>query len=131
MKKIRILAIFAVLVAILIPLTVSAAGVFYCSTSVTTGGTGSISDPWACSTAAQLDTVINDNICDIYSGGYLYQVYPDSYRYHVVTWYSVDDCRVTSQLIMPGSHRIRELMCPLPISLALLPWSERDCWPWV
>ena len=114
MKKIRILAIFAVLVVILIPLTVSAAGVFYCSTSVTTGGTGSITDPWACSTAAELDTVINDVVCDTYNGGYLYQVYPDSYRYHIVTWYSVDDCRVTSTTDYAGIPPYTGVDVPTP-----------------
>lgn len=96
MKKFRILAIFAILVAIIIPTTVSAAGTFYCSSTVTTGGTGTLSDPWACSDATQLDSVINDQVCDIYSGGDLYQLFPNSYRYHVVTYYSVTDCRVTA-----------------------------------
>jgi len=35
-------------------------------------------------------------ICDIYSGGDLYQLFPSSYRYHVITWYSATDCRVTA-----------------------------------
>ncbi len=96
MKKFRILAIFAILVAIMIPTAVSAAGTFYCSSTVTMGGTGTLSDPWACSDATQLDSVINDQVCDIYSGGDLYQLFPNSYRYHVVTWYSVTDCRVTA-----------------------------------
>jgi hypothetical protein len=96
MKKLRIIAILAILIAILIPVTVNAGGVFYCSTSITVDGTGSYTDPWACSDDTQLDTVINDYICDTYSGGYLYQIFPDSYRYHVITWYSDVDCRVTS-----------------------------------
>ncbi|NQS91363.1 MAG: hypothetical protein HQ574_03055 [Chloroflexi bacterium] len=96
MKKFRVLAIFAILVAIMIPSAVSAAGTFYCSSTVTTGGTGTLTDPWACSDATQLDSVINDQVCDIYSGGDLYQLFPDSYRYHVVTYYSVTDCRVTA-----------------------------------
>jgi hypothetical protein len=96
MKKFRILAIFAILVAVIIPTAVSAAGTFYCSSTVTAGGTGTLSDPWACSDATQLDSVINDQVCDIYSGGDLYQLFPNSYRYHVVTYYSVTDCRVTA-----------------------------------
>jgi hypothetical protein len=96
MKKLRILTILAILIAVLIPVAVSAAGTFYCSSSVTSGGTGTLADPWACSDATQLDSVINDQICDVYSGGDLYQIFPSSYRYHVVTWYSVDDCRVTA-----------------------------------
>lgn len=99
MKKFRnilLIAVFAVMVVGMVPSAVNAAGTFYCSTSVTTGGTGTLSDPWACSDATQLDTVINDQICDLYSGGDLYQLFPDSYRYHVVSWYSTTDCRVTA-----------------------------------
>ena len=99
MKKLRnilLIAVFAVLVVGMVPTAVNAAGTFYCSTSVTTGGTGTLSDPWACSDATQLDTVINDQICDLYSGGDLYQLFPSSYRYHVVSWYSTTDCRVTA-----------------------------------
>ena len=96
MKKLRLVAILAILIAVMIPVAVSAAGTFYCSTSVATGGTGTLIDPWACSDATQLDSVISDQICDVYTGGDLYQVFPSSYRYHVVTWYSVDDCRVTA-----------------------------------
>jgi hypothetical protein len=96
MKKKNIVAILAILIAVLIPITVSAAGTFYCSSSVTTGGTGTLTDPWACSDDTQLASVINDQICDIYSGGDLYQIFPGSYRLHVVTWYAVDDCRVTA-----------------------------------
>lgn len=99
MKKLRnivLIAVFAVMVVGMVPTAVNAAGTFYCSTSVTTGGTGTLSDPWACSDATQLDTVINDQICDLYSGGDLYQLFPDSYRYHVVSWYSITDCRVTA-----------------------------------
>jgi len=96
MKKLRLLAILAILIAVLIPVAVSAAGTFYCSTSVTIGGTGTLADPWACSDATQLDSVIDDQICAVYSGGDLYQIFPSSYRYHVVTYYSATDCRVTS-----------------------------------
>ena len=99
MKKLRmilIIAIFAVMVVGLIPTAVEAAGTFYCSTSVTTGGSGTLDDPWACSDAAQLQSVIDDQVCALYSGGDLYQIFPSSYRYHVVTWYSATDCRVTA-----------------------------------
>jgi hypothetical protein len=114
MKKIRLLAIVAVLIALLIPVYVSAAGVFYCSTSVTTGGSGTIDDPWACSDDTQLDSVINDQICDVYYGGSLYQVFPSSYRYHVVTWYSATDCRVTSTADYAGVPPYTGVDVPTP-----------------
>ena len=118
MKKFRMIIIFSVLVALLIPGTVSAAGVFYCSTTDATGGDGSYDDPWACTDAAELDIVINDQICDIYTGGYLYQVFPDSYRYHVVTWYSVDDCRVTSTVDYAGIPPYTGVEVPTPYIVA-------------
>lgn len=114
MKKFRILTLMAVLVALLIPATVSAAGVFYCSTSVLSGGDGSLGDPWVCSDAAELDVVINDQICDIYNGGYLYQIFPSSYRYHVVTWYSASDCRVTSTVDYAGTPPYTGVEFPTP-----------------
>ena len=115
MKKLRIIAILAILIAILIPVTVSAAGVFYCSTSITVGGTGSYTDPWACSDDAQLDTVINDYICDTHGGGYLYQIFPDSYRYHVITWYSDVDCRVTATTDYAGYPPSTGVDLPIPL----------------
>jgi len=96
MKKYRLIAALAIMIALLIPGVVTAAGTFYCSSSVTTGGTGTLTDPWACSDDTQLQSVIDDQICDIYNGGDLYQLFPASYRYHVITWYSMDDCRVTA-----------------------------------
>lgn len=96
MKKLRFVALLAILIAVIIPLSVSAAGTFYCSTSVTTGGSGTLADPWACSDDTQLDEVVNDQICAIYNGGDLYQIFPSSYRYLVVTYYSSVDCRVTA-----------------------------------
>jgi hypothetical protein len=102
MKKIRLIAILAIMISLLIPGAVNAAGTFYCSTSVVAGGTGTLADPWACSDATQLQSVIDDEICDVYSGGDLYQIFPASYRYHVITWYSVDDCRVTASYDYAG-----------------------------
>jgi hypothetical protein len=115
MKKLRIIALMALLIAILIPVSVSAAGVFYCSTSITVGGTGSYADPWACSDDTQLDTVINDYICDTHGGGYLYQIFTDSYRYHVVTWYSAADCRVTSTTDYAGYPPSTGVDLPTPM----------------
>lgn len=102
MKKYRIIAVLAIMIALLIPGAVNAAGTFYCSTSVAVGGSGTLIDPWACSDATQLQSVVDDQICAIYSGGDLYQIFPASYRYHVVTWYSVDDCRITASYDYAG-----------------------------
>jgi hypothetical protein len=95
MKKFRIFLLLAVFVAVLIPITASAGGVFYCSASVASGGNGTYAYPWACSTDDQLEYVVDDLICGDYYGGYLYQIFSTSYTYRVITWYGTDDCEVT------------------------------------
>lgn len=114
MKKTRLVAILAILIALVIPLSASAAGTFYCSTSVTTGGTGTLVDPWACSDDTQLQSVIDDQICAIYMGGDLYQIFPSSYRYHVVTYYSATDCRVTATYDYAGYPPSTGVELPTP-----------------
>lgn len=117
MKKLQIILVITIVAAmlvVLVPGEVDAAGVFYCSTSVTTGGDGSYDNPWACSTEDQLQSVIDDSICDIYFGGSLYQVFPSSYTYKVVTWYSSDDCRVTSSTDYAGAPPYTGVDVPTP-----------------
>jgi hypothetical protein len=115
MKKIRLIAILAVLIAVIIPVAVFAGGTFYCSTSVTAGGSGTLADPWACSDATQLDSVVNDQICDVYNGGYLYQIFPSSYRYHVVSYYSSVDCRITASYDYAGYPPSTGAEVPTPL----------------
>ena len=118
MKKLRtilVIAIFAVMALGVIPTAVDAAGTFYCSTSVTTGGSGTLVDPWACSDDTQLQSVIDEQICAVYSGGDLYQLFPSSYRYHVVTWFSADDCRVTASYDYAGYPPSTGAEVPTPI----------------
>ena len=115
MKKFRLLIIVVVLIALIIPVAVSAAGTFYCSANVTSGGTGTYWDPWACSTDAQLDTIIDDVICDQYYGGYLYQIFSTSYRYRVITWYSATDCRVTYTADYSGYPPYTGVEVPVPL----------------
>ena len=114
MKKFRIFTIVVVLIAVLIPVAVGASGVFYCSDSITSGGNGRYYDPWACSTANQLDNVIDD-IGETYYGGYLYQIFPDSYRYYVITWYSDDDWRVTYTDDYAGYPPYSGVEVPVPL----------------
>lgn len=120
MKKIRIIVIVAVLIAVLIPIAVNAGGLFYCSNSITSGGSGSYNNPWACSTADQLDYVINDRICDTYHGGYLYQIFTNSYRYNVITWYSASDCRVTYSADYSGYPPYTGVEVPVPIIIGVV-----------
>jgi len=86
MKKIRIALIAAILVALLIPMAVSAAGVFYCSEAKSSGGNGTYNNPWACRTQAQLDNIIYDRICAVYNGGHLYQIRLGGYTYYRIEW---------------------------------------------
>jgi hypothetical protein len=118
MKKIRILMIVAVFIALLIPVAVSAAGVFYCSASISSGGDGSYAYPWACSTDAQVNSIINDVICRQYNGGHLYRIFANSYVYYRITPVAatVPQCTVT-QTEYPGYPPNTGPDLPLPLIL--------------
>ena len=118
MKKIRILIIAAVLVALLIPASVSAAGVFYCSTLIETGGTGTWADPWACSTQDQFDHIVNDVICRQYGGGHLYEIFTDYYVYYQIEW-DGEDCDVVYTSRYPGYPPDTGVELPMPLILSL------------
>jgi hypothetical protein len=95
MKKMRILLIAAVLIALLIPTTVLAAGTFYCSALISSGGSGTYANPWACSSDAQLNTIIYDYICNRYNGGYLYRIFSGSYVLYRIDYAASAQCTVT------------------------------------
>ncbi len=118
MKKIRILMIVAVLIAVLIPVAVSAAGVFYCSALISSGGNGSYSFPWACSTEAQLNDIIMNVICFQYDGGHLYRIFSNSYVYYRITPAAATtrQCTVTSTEY-PGYPPNTGPDLPLPLIL--------------
>ncbi len=101
MKKIRITLIIATVIALMIPASASAIGVFYCSFLVQEGGSGTYADPWACSTGEQFDYVIYELICPLYGGGHLYRIYDDNYVYYLVEW-DGRNCEVTFQAGYPG-----------------------------
>ena len=118
MNKLRILMIFAVLFALLIPAAVSAAGVFYCDTSRASGGSGTWGDPWACSTNAQFNNVVYDYICYRYGGGHLYRIYPGSYVYYRIEWIaSRQTCDITYQSDHPGYPPQTGAEFPVPFIL--------------
>lgn len=117
MKKIRILFLVAILIAVLIPVAVSAAGVFYCSTLIASGGNGTYTYPWACSTDAQLQNIIYDIICYRYYGGQLYQIFSGYYVFHRITWVGTGQtCTVTSTEY-PGYPPNTGVDLPLPLIL--------------
>jgi hypothetical protein len=118
MKKIRILAIAALVAAVLIPAAVLAGGTFYCSTTAATDGDGTLNNPWMCTTEEELNTVIDDRICATYLGGNLYEIFPDSYTLHVITYYSASDCRVTSSTDFAGFPPDTGVNIPTPVIVA-------------
>ncbi|MCZ7551091.1 MAG: hypothetical protein B6D39_02945 [Anaerolineae bacterium UTCFX2] len=118
MTKIRILFVAAVLIAVLIPVAASAAGVFYCSTLIGSGGNGTYAFPWACSTNAQLQHIINDIICQTYRGGHLYQIFSGYYVHHSIVWVGTGQtCTVTSTEYR-GYPPNTGVDLPLPLILA-------------
>ncbi len=119
MKKFRILMIVTVLITLLVPMSVMAAGTFYCSALISSGGNGTWHNPWACSTDAQLDTVIFDYICQDYGGGHLYRIFSGSYVYYRIEWVpGAQGCRITYTAEYPGYPPNTGPDLPLPLILA-------------
>ena len=120
MNKIRIAFILVMLVTLLIPITVQAAGTFYCSTLRSTGGDGTYSNPWACSTNAQFNNVV-DTICNRYDGGHLYRIYSDHYVYYRIEWVTQNNenyCTITYQNEYPGYPPDTGPDIPMPLILS-------------
>jgi hypothetical protein len=115
MSKLKIAVILAVLLGLLIPVGVSAAGAFYCSTLIGSGGYGTFSDPWACSTQAQLDYIVQDVICEHHAGGHLYQIYSGYYVYYRIDWYGPNECVIAYQTRYPGYPPDTGVDLPMPL----------------
>jgi LPXTG-motif cell wall-anchored protein len=115
-KKIRILLLAALLIAVLIPMTVSAAGVFYCSAYKNSGGAGTYANPWACSTDAQTNDLIN-RICLDYYGGHLYRLYSNYYIYYRIEWGGTTQRCTVTRTEYPGYPPNTGVDMPLPLLL--------------
>ncbi len=105
MAKMRIALIIAIMVALMVFFAVLAAGTFYCNTNLTSGGSGTYANPWACSNAEQLNYVINDLICERYGGGVLYAIRLGGYAYYDISYTDQNGqwvCNVTYQTDYPG-----------------------------
>ena len=113
-KNFLIILILSLLVALLIPATVSAAGSFYCSALKASGGAGTWSNPWACNSQAQLDDVV-DTICDVYAGGHLYRIHSDHYVYYRIDYFGPYDCAIGYQATYPGYPPDTGPDIPIPI----------------
>jgi hypothetical protein len=84
MKKIRILIIASLLIAVLIPVVVHAEGAWYCDSLTEGGGNGTWYDPWGCELEEEFDAIIKDKIGVVYGGGFLYEIHEDSYIVHEI-----------------------------------------------
>jgi hypothetical protein len=116
MKKIRIFIIIAVLISLMIPATVSAAGSFYCSTLRASGGSGTWADPWACATEPQFAAIV-DTICEQYIGGFLYQIFDGYYVVYEIEW--DDGCEIISTNRYPGYPPDTGPDLPMPVILSI------------
>ena len=115
MKRRSIVLLATVLLALAIPLTVYAAGYYYCTTLPTAGGgNGTYAYPWACSTNEQLNHIIYDLICS-YGGGVLYQIHADSYVYYQIAWVGNNVCQITFQARYPGYPPRTGVEFPMPL----------------
>jgi hypothetical protein len=118
MKKLLVLTVCAVLLALMVPAAVSAAGVFYCSTTRASGGNGTYNDPWACGTNEQFNWVVYDQICYRYGGGHLYRTWPGSYVYYRIDWIAErQTCEITYQSEHPGYPPYTGAEFPVPLIL--------------
>lgn len=115
MSKIRIALVLSVLVGLLIPVGVSAAGTFYCSALKASGGSGTYQDPWACSSQTQLDNIIQDVICEDYGGGHLYQIYSGYYVYYRIEWFGQNECEIAFRSRYPGYPPDTGPNLPMPL----------------
>lgn len=117
MTKLRLALMAALVLALLAPVTVSAAGVFYCSALISTGGSGTYNYPWACADQAAVDSLIYNTICPVYAGGVLYQILSGGYvRYDVS--YLNQQCTYTYARY-PGYPPDTGVTLPAPLLVSL------------
>ena len=119
MKKLRYVLIAVILLAMLIPFTVQAAGTFYCSASSSNTGSGTFGNPWGCSTQQELDYVINTLICSQYGGGVLYRLFPTSYVYYDIVYTVGAACTIRFQAEYPGRPPRTGVNLPAPLIASL------------
>lgn len=118
MSKIRLAFFLVLLLALALPVAVSAAGTFYCSTLIASGGNGTYAYPWACSTNEQFNYVVYDRICNVYGGGHLYQIYSGYYMYYRIEWLYTNNqrtCTITYRAEYPGYPPNTGVDLPMPL----------------
>jgi hypothetical protein len=119
MKKLRVVLVVAVLLALLIPITVMAAGTFYCDASSSVNGNGTFANPFGCSNQQELDYVINTLICNQYGGGVLYRLFPTSYVYYDIVYTVGAACSIRFTAEYPGRPPRTGVNLPAPVVASL------------
>jgi len=113
MNKIRIAVFVALVLALVVPFSAQAAGVFYCSALYNSGGIGTYANPWACPDQASPNHIINDIICPA-GGGWLYQIQAGAYEYFRIEWVN-NQCTVTYQQRYYGYPPNTGVNLPMPL----------------
>lgn len=117
MNRIRIAILVALVLALMLPFSVQAAGVYYCSGLLTgTGGNGTFAYPWACPDQASLNRIIYDVICPA-GGGWLYQIQSGYFIYYRIEWVN-NQCTITFQQRYNGYPPNTGVNLPMPMLVA-------------
>jgi hypothetical protein len=117
MKKIRILIIASLLIAVLIPVAVHAEGAWYCDSLTEGDGNGTWYDPWGCALEDEFDTIIKEKIGNLYGGGFLYELFANGYTIHEIAIVDGEPVivRSTDFAGYPPNTGVEEI--PMPIIL--------------
>ncbi len=115
MSKLRVALLLIFVLALVVTPAANAQAqrpYYYCSATRTSGGSGTYYDPWACSTDAQYNNVLQ-TICR-YGGGTLYRIYTG---YYIIIYiaYGAQQCQVTVGQQYPGYPPNTGVNLPAPL----------------
>lgn len=114
MNRMRIAIFVALVLALVLPFSVQAAGVYYCGVYTNiTAGNGTYANPWACPDQASLNRIIYDVICPA-GGGWLYQIQNGAYVYYRIEWVR-NQCSITFQQRYNGYPPNTGPTLPMPL----------------
>jgi len=111
------MVIAILLIAVLIPMAVSAEGVWYCDAFSESGGSGTWHDPWGCELEEEFDAIAFEKIGILYGGGFLYEIEADGYTVHEIALVDGEYVIVSSTEFAgyPPNTGIEDL--PMPVIL--------------
>lgn len=116
----RAAMILAIVGVLSLPLSARAESTYFCNASVSQGGNGSATSPWACADDAQLEAVLN-TVCTN-GGGTLYRSLGDSFVTYTIRPTENGGCAVDSQTSpgQPPTAGGDSWLSPLLLGAALL-----------